>query len=310
VSGAVRAGTPAQRAFRDELVAAGLLIPSGVDGLYGRGAAFERIRLGLEAHIERAAAVDDAERPRFPPLYPRADLERVDYLRSFPHLAGAIFAFDGDEPAAHALQEAGDRHEGWAPHVEQTDLVLTPAACYPVYPAVAARGPLPPGGVTVDLGGSYVFRREPAEDPARLQVFHQHEMVRLAEPEVVQAWRDGWRDRAVALLRDLGLDAQPVAATDPFFGRAGRMLARNQRVQELKFEVQVPLAGDEPTAVASFNYHQDHFASAFGLVTADGAVAHTACLGFGHERIVLALLRAHGLGSEKWPSEVRAPLAV
>ena len=27
-----------------------------------------------------------------------------------------------------------------------TDLVLTPAACYPVYPAIAARGALPAGG--------------------------------------------------------------------------------------------------------------------------------------------------------------------
>ena len=38
------------------------------------------------------------------------------------------------------------------------------------------------------------------------------------------------------------------------------MLAANQREQELKFELLVQIAGDEPTAVASFNYHQDHFA--------------------------------------------------
>ncbi len=66
-----------------------------------------------------------------------------------------------------------------------TDLVLTPAACYPVYPAIAARGPLPPGGVTVDAGGAYVFRHEPSGDPARLQMFHQREIVRIGEPETV-----------------------------------------------------------------------------------------------------------------------------
>ena len=68
------------------------------------------------------------------------------------------------------------------------------------------------------------------------------------------------------------------------------------------------IAGEEPTAVASFNYHQDHFASIYGLTLADGAGAHTACLGFGQERIVLALLRTHGLDPATWPAEVRREL--
>ena len=76
------------------------------------------------------------------------------------------------------------------------------------------------------------------------------------------------------------------------------MLAASQREQELKFELIVPIAGPEPTAVASFNYHQDHFASAYGIELADGARAHTACLGFGLERIALALFRAHGLDAD------------
>ena len=43
------------------------------------------------------------------------------------------------------------------------------------------------------------------------------------------------------------------------------MLAASQRAQELKFEVLVPIAGPEPTAIASFNYHQDHFGKIYGL---------------------------------------------
>ena len=41
---------------------------------------------------------------------------------------------------------------------------------------------------------------------------------------------------------------------------------------------------------------------------ADGGVGHTACLGFGHERIVLALLRTHGLDPSSWPAAVRDEL--
>jgi hypothetical protein len=41
---------------------------------------------------------------------------------------------------------------------------------------------------------------------------------------------------------------------------------------------------------------------------ADGGVAHTACVGFGLERITLALLRHHGLDLAAWPDSVRTTL--
>jgi len=90
---------------------------------------------------------------------------------------------------------------------------------------------------------------------------------------------------ALEVLDSIGLDVQLEVATDPFFGRSGRMLAASQREQQLKFEVLTRIAGPEPTAVASFNYHQEHFSSAYGLQMAGGGAAHTACLGFGLERV-------------------------
>ena len=306
-----RPGTPDQDAFLAELFDAGLLIDSGVPGVYGRGEGFERVRWAFDALVTAAAEADGAEHLVFPPLLPRRRLEEIGYLKSFPHLAGSIFSFEGDEEQAAEQEERAERHEDWSEHQEMTDLVLTPAACYPVYPAIAARGKLAGGGVTVDAGGSYVFRHEPSGDPARLQMFHQREIVRIGEPETVAEWRDAWRDRAVGLLRSVGLDADFDVASDPFFGRSGRLLARSQRAQELKFEILVPIAGDEPTAVASFNYHQDHFSSTYGIeMEADGETAHTACLGFGLERITLALLRKHGLDADAWPAAIREELGL
>jgi seryl-tRNA synthetase len=304
-----RPGTPDQQAFLADLVAHGLLIESGVAGVYGRGEGFEWVRGAIDALITRVAAVDEPERMAFPPLLPRQQLERIGYLKSFPHLAGAVFAFDGDEEQAVAQEERASHHEDWSEFQTMTDLVLTPAACYPVYPAIASRGPLSRGGVTVDAGGAYVFRHEPSGDPARLQMFHQREIVRIGGPETVAAWRDAWRDRSVEMLRSIGLDAHFDVANDPFFGRSGRLLARSQRAQALKFEVLVQIAGPDPTAVASFNYHQDHFASTFGItMDGDDGQAHTACLGFGLERITLALLHTHGLEVDAWPAAVRDEL--
>lgn len=307
---AFRPGTEDQTELLDALVAAGHLIPSGVPGVYGRGSDYEAVRLGFDAYVTRVAiaAGEAPEILRFPPVLPRKQIEDLGYLENFPHLAGSVFAFEGTEAQARAMAETAGKHEDWSEHQHPSDLCLTPAVCYPVYPAIGRRGPLPAGGVTIDPGASYAFRHEPSGDPARLQMFHMRELVRIAEPEVVQAWRDGWRDRALELLRALGLAADFDVANDPFFGRSGRMMAASQREQALKFEILVQIAGPEPTAIASFNYHQDHFSGLYGITTADGGEAHTACLGFGHERIVLALMQTHGLDVSAWPAEVRAEL--
>jgi seryl-tRNA synthetase len=303
-----RAASADQTAFLRELVDAGLLIESGVPGIYGHGNAFEEVRERLAERLSAEAASRGAERLRFPPVLPRQQLEASGYLSSFPHLAGSIYAFEGDEPQAALQAERATAHEDWGEFQRMTDLTLMPAACYPVYPAIATRGRLPPGGAFIDAGGAWVFRREPSQDPARRQMFHQHELVRLGEPDAVLDWRDQWAELGLALLRVLGLAARLDKASDAFFGRRGRMLAASQREQALKLELLVQIAGPEPTALASFNHHLDHFGSTFGIELADGNTAHSACLGFGHERIVLALLHTHGLDPAAWPASVRQEL--
>jgi len=107
----------------------------------------------------------------------------------------------------------------------------------------------------------------------------------------------------------LGLPVQSDVASDPFFGRVGKMMAANQVDQRLKFEILVPVISlEKPTAICSFNWHQDHFSSKFGIRNADESVAHTACLGFGLERVTLALIKAHGFDPMAWPDAVRAQL--
>ena len=44
--------------------------------------------------------------------------------------------------------------------------------------------------------------------------------------------------------------------------------------------------------------------------TADGDVAHSACVGFGMERIALAMLRTHGMDPSRWPSAVKARMSL
>lgn len=294
--------------FHDELVGHGLLVTTGVPGLFGRGAEFERVIEAFDRCVTAAGAADRPEVLRFPPVINRRDFERSEYLKSFPNLCGSVHSFAGGDRDHQALLHAVEEGTDWTRDLEATDVVLTPAACYPVYPS--ASGVLPAAGRLFDVS-SYCFRHEPSADPARMQMFRMHEYVRLGEPDDVRAFRDAWLDRGLALLRDVGLEPKAVVANDPFFGRAGRMLAANQRDQSLKFELVVPIASaEQPTAIVSCNYHQDHFGLLFEIRTAAGAPAHTACVGFGMERTALALFRTHGLDSGRWPARVRTTLGL
>ena len=304
----LRIDSPNQLQFLEELVDAGLLIESGVAGVYGHGEAFERVRVAFAALVTAEARAAGAVNLTFPPVIPRHNLETAGYVGNFPHLAGSIFGFDGSEAEARSVRERAHEHADWSEFESQTDLMLLPAGCYPVYPAIAARGPLDPAGVLIDIGAAWVFRHEPSIDPARRQSFRMHELVRIGEADAVAAWRADWAERGIELMRGLGLDAQLENASDPFFGRAGRLLAASQSAEDLKWELMIPIAGPEPTACASFNYHLDRFGETWGLKLADGTTAHTACIGFGQERVVAALLRAHGLDPKQWPAEVRGRL--
>ena len=77
----------------------------------------------------------------------------------------------------------------------------------------------------------------------------------------------------------------------------------------MKFELLATVSSDdEPTAIASCNCHLDHLTVPFEIASAGGAVAHSACVGFGIERIVLALFAEHGLSPDDRPHDVRRRL--
>jgi seryl-tRNA synthetase len=292
--------------FWQGLVEHGLVVPVRVQGVFGRGAVFEDVLERLNARITALSARDGAEVYTFPPVIDRQIIERADYLDSFPHLAGTVFSFFGKERQAKELSDRVHANQPWGDLQGMTDVCLNPAACYPLYPTLA--GTLPPGGRLATMT-NWVYRHEPSPEPTRMQAFRVREFVRAGEPDDVVAWRDEWLARGVELLTTLGLPARSDVAADPFFGRAGRILADGQKAQKLKFEVLVPvISAGSPTAVCSFNYHQDHFGSVFGIKTAGDAVAHTACLGFGLERVVMALFRHHGFVPAEWPAAVRATL--
>ncbi len=294
------------KSLYDGLVASGLIIPLGEPGVFGRNAVFEDVLERFNGLVTKLAQDDGAEKFMFPPILPRPLFEKSGFMKSFPQLAMGVMSFCGCA-ADHA--ELVNRIAEGKPYddlMAPSGVVLIPAACYPVYPSFT--GVLPENGRLVDMT-HWVFRHEPSEEPTRMQSFRVREFVRAGSPEVVIEWRDMWLQRGLNLLQSLGLPAQAAVASDPFFGRGGKMLAINQREQKLKFEVVVPVISVEnPTAVCSFNYHQDYFSRTFEILQANGQPAQTACLGFGLERVCMALFKHHGFQPQQWPETVRSKL--
>jgi seryl-tRNA synthetase len=282
---------------------------TGVNGVYGRTALFEQIIEALTTLISRQRE-PDTEILRFPPIINRAHIETSGYLHSFPHLLGAVCCLDGSELEIRKAVNRPDQEGGWTSALKPTDVVLTPAACYHLYPLVATRGPLPAGGSLFDVACD-CFRHEPSQNVDRLQSFRMREYVCVGTPQQAVDFRDRWIARGKEMADRLGLGHQVAPASDPFFGRAGKLMADSQVEQALKFELLIPVrAGKAPTACMSFNYHQNHFGTKWALTTADGEVAHTACAAFGMDRLALALFSAHGTDLQQWPASVREALSI
>jgi seryl-tRNA synthetase len=292
-----------------ESIAHALFRPIGVGGVYARTGLFEQVIDGLTALIT-SYRPSDAEVFKFPPVTSRAQVEKSGYLKSFPHLLGCVSCLAGSEQEIRAVVESAGAGKDWSSALVSTDLVLAPAACYPIYPMVAARGAVPAGGLRFDVTCD-CFRHESTHELGRFQSFRMREYVCVGAPGEVVTFREQWKSRALEIIDRLALPHQTTAASDPFFGRAGKMMAVSQVEQELKFELLVPINSVEnPTACMSFNYHQNHFGETWEIKTAEGSLAHTACVAFGMDRLALAVFATHGIDIATWPQRVQAALSV
>ena len=294
---------------RLDVLATTLFRPMGADGLYARTGVYESVVAALAELISRYRPAN-AEVLRFPPVMSREILQISGYQNSFPNLLGCVCCLGGTNPLSAQDANGIDAGETWTDGLALADLVLTPAACYPVYPLAAKQGRVPRQGYVFDVACD-CFRREPSRDIDRLQSFRMREYVRVGTPEQVKEFREGWIEQAKAITNQLGLPFRLELASDPFFGRTAPLMAAIQTENALKFELQIPILGeDRPTACMSFNYHRDHFGRVWGLAGEDGGVSHTGCVAFGMDRLAIALFAAHGVQLKTWPKPVRALLGV
>ena len=285
--------------------AAGLPLPTSAPGVHLYPDSFERVIALLNRGIDGLAADAAYTRLHIPPVIARATIEHAGYVSTFPQLLGTVHSFAGTPREWTELAPLADGSGPWYARQQISDLVLLPAACYPVYATLTGADLLAePAHFHVD---ATCFRQEASTETGRLRSFRMVELVTAGSPQHCLDWRTGWLDRMPRWLAALGLEVSVEVADDPFFGPGRKLYAAAQRMQELKFEFRVAVAPGQVQAVASANLHKDHFGAAYGF-RAGAETGHTSCMAFGLERLALALIAVHGPDSATWPEGVRAVL--
>ena len=211
--------------FRRELLDGGLLIPTGVDGLYGRSG-------NLRGRRRRHGPTGPAGRGRpgrhLGPLPPGDALghlreERLPRVVPRPDGIGAHLP-RGRGPARRAPASGPRPTRTGARCSRPPTWCSARRSATPLYPTMG--GTLPDGGRRVEVYG-YCFRHEPSTDPFRMQSFRQHDYVFLGTPDGARAHRDLWIERGLEVLTGLGLEVDLGRGQRPVL-RSGRPHAGRQ----------------------------------------------------------------------------------
>jgi hypothetical protein len=123
----------AQRQRGLEQFTRALFRPLGAQGIYARTELYEDLVTRLSALISRLRE-PGTEVLRFPPVMSRYQLEKSGYLKSFPNLLGCVCSLHGTEAEIRTAASSHETGGDWTSALSPADLVLSPAACYPVYP--------------------------------------------------------------------------------------------------------------------------------------------------------------------------------
>ncbi|GAA3600399.1 amino acid--[acyl-carrier-protein] ligase [Kineosporia mesophila] len=279
------------------LTSAGLTwLPSGQAMLAGP---LQQLFLECDTALAALAGDTGAEPAEHPVFLAVDDLERINYLASFPHLATFPVTLEESGLPAFAADPVDESGAVRLRGISPVRNVITPAACYHVY--VQLRDQRIEGPRYLTFRNTCV-RRETEYQPLRRQwSFRMREIVCLGSRAQVKAFLDRYRDLVSGLLIELGLEVSWQIATDPFFQPSRNPAYLAQRLNPTKHEA--VFGGD--LAIASVNLHEDHFGEAFSISTDEGPVS-SGCVAFGLERWLYAITTRYGADPANWPDPVAA----
>lgn len=264
-----------------------------------------QLRARLDERARAIAAVLDAEPWHLPSIEQTVDLvPATGYLASHgPYVTFGYRLpchFERLQRFAQAAKQQRLEHPDVA-DLEPTGFILEPFVCHNVYRAL--RGARVDAGRTITaLGTCYRHEGVRFEPLLRQWEFSMREVVVVGDAGYVAAQRA----RAIELIQqlavDLDLDARVVIATDPFFVSEAASKRTFQAMNSTKLELQLAIDETSSTAAGSFNLHGHVFTEPMRIAGENGDRVETACVAWGIERWMAAVIARHGAEPRDWPT--------
>jgi seryl-tRNA synthetase len=247
-----------------------------------------------------------AKEYRYPTLISTKALEKCGYFNSFPHMLMFVTRLHNDIDTYRDFLEEYQANQSVGPniftHFKNVDYCLPPTMCYHTYHQLQnTEYPETQNQVITSKGKSFRYESKYHRTLERLWDFTIREIVFMGSKDFVIDCRQKYMEASFALIERLGLEGHSEVASDPFFcnaDTAAKIL--NQKVQELKYELRLNIAGDRTIAAASFNFHDQFFGERFNIKRGATEWIRTGCVGFGIERLAFAFISQHGLDEQNW----------
>lgn len=244
----------------------------------------------------------------YPNCIPVDGLGKANHFSSFPehlhflaHLPNDLEVLDTFAENARGVTEWKDVE---LPGTTRARLVNNPSTCYHCYSARRGSSIEENTALTV-VTKCHRFEAANHKEYGRLLEFSMREVVFLGDPDYVRACRAETLERVERLAKDWTLYGELVASNDPFFTNDYKAKSAQQHRLAMKMEYRMLIPGAaKHLAMMSSNLHGPTFSKAFGI-TMGGRLINTGCLGFGLERLALAILAQHGEDPAAWPRGLR-----
>jgi seryl-tRNA synthetase len=235
-----------------------------------------------------------------PPGISFETLERAQYFASFPQWLTAASHLSSDNEVLEGIATSSSPASAARSAMELPGAALSPAVCYHTYEALAGQCVTSPTLMTAE-GVCWRHEGDRLSPLERGWAFRMREIVCIGSDYYVEDFRQRWMIRAMDFARSFGLEPEMNLATDPFFAPTARGKAALQRMKALKHELVVRFPDGRSMAIASFNNHERFFGESFRISLVGRTTAASACVAFGIERWLLAVLAAHGVDAA-WES--------
>lgn len=255
----------------------------------------------LDARILQWAEQLNATQYLFPNFISIADLAPTGYCNSFPHLTTFAHTPEPESSNLNKFKQGAantsaanassvNEHVDW----QATQQVLTPASCYHFYHRFKNQDLDETRYLTTKCP---CHRREEFYAPLQRQWnFTMREVVCFTDQQGVEEFIEKAQQFISAFAAGLEIKASWQQASDPFFDPTNDSKAISQIVDPVKQELCI----ENGLAIASTNNHRSFFSECYNI-TLNGKPARSACVAFGLERWLFALLSQHGSNLDNWP---------